>query len=179
MNKRISHPQIKMKVEDLHIPITQIELISKILSRKEDFEREGEEGHYRLSESTIIEILQALGAVRLSVKDKNELPSSKMNDSEVVLGEGSVIQRDSTHLPKAIVELMQKEKVNLIKAIMIYKKMSLKEVAERYGGKSGAANMANFMAKSPEDLTSIRASTFHKIAHALDCPYSWLAQVKD
>ena len=50
------------------------------------------------------------------------------------------------------------------------KNLSLKEVAERYGGNSASANLANYLARPDLELAVMRRSTALKIAQAMEVP---------
>ena len=57
---------------------------------------------------------------------------------------------------------------------MTWRNIPLKVAAERYGGKSAAANLANFLARSNDELATMRTSTVRRVAGALDCPPEWI-----
>ena len=57
---------------------------------------------------------------------------------------------------------------NAIRWVMNHYRMSLKEIAIRYGGKSAASNIANYLSKSDCELMAVRNSTIRRIAEALE-----------
>jgi hypothetical protein len=109
----------------------------------------------------------------------------KMNQNELLESASGAVpsymhenQIFNIQLPEAIIEEWSGKGENLVRAIMNFKNLTLKEVGERYGGKSGAANLANFMAKSNDELAAMRDSTLRRLAGALDCPEEWLFVVR-
>jgi len=81
-------------------------------------------------------------------------------------------------LPQVVIEDWKNSDKNLIRAILDFKDMPLKDVADRYGGRSAAANLANFMAKPDADLGTMRKSTAERLAAALEVPAEWILAVK-
>lgn len=168
-----------MNLEELYIPATISSLMNEVLVAKNGDNGHGGKDEIKVEERLLIELFLLAGAVSLS-------DLRKMNKNESVVSSGSQLrpfvsdnQGISMGLPEVIVQEWSGEGENLVRAIMNYKNRTLKEVAERYGGKSGAANLANFMAKSNEDLAGMRDSTLRRLAEALECPVDWLMVVRE
>jgi hypothetical protein len=169
----------KMNLEDMYIPATASHLMSDVLKAKRS-KREGVgENEIAINEQVLVELFLLAGAwptAQIQKMNKNE----SVNPGTVVMGVGVVDNQSySRALPQVIVQEVEIAGGNLVKAIMNFKNYSLKEVAERYGGKSGAANLANFMAKSNNELAAVRDSTLRKLADALECPVDWLMVVRE
>lgn len=81
-------------------------------------------------------------------------------------------------LPEVLIEDWRKSEKNLVRAIFDHKGTSLKTVAERYGGRSASANIANFMAKTDSELSRMRKSTATRLANALEVPVEWILAVR-
>ncbi|MEM6270274.1 MAG: hypothetical protein AAF998_12605 [Bacteroidota bacterium] len=164
----------KLKIDDLFIPTRLVKVMHAVLNSPKAEIEEGQGSFFRIQESVLIELFLAAGAIQ---KPKNE----KMNENELIVdGEIAEVNKTSdnqyfdTTMPQVLIEDRENPEGKLVRAIMEHGNLSLKVVAERYGGKSGAANVANFMAKTNRELATMRASTRRKLATALGCPEKWL-----
>jgi DNA-binding Xre family transcriptional regulator len=127
-------------------------------------------------EDLLVQLFIAAGAISYENLGKMNDPIVKNEfDYEVdaFSAENQIVSHD---LPQSILEVVKAGKENRLRAIMFAKGLSLKEVAERYGGKSAASNVANFLQKKDEDVRIMRQSTLQRLATALDCPIDWLLQ---
>lgn len=166
-----------MKLESVQIPLSLSPLLSEILKYKTLTVNESGETLFLVPESWLVKVVQLVS------ENKNE-KMNKMNPKNEILEneQGSVKlvyenQMFNPSLPKQILNVMAAENCNLLKAIMVFRGLSLKQVAQAYGGVSASANLSNFMARSNSELASMRPATARKIAAALGCPEAWL-QVK-
>lgn len=118
----------------------------------------------------------------IPINEKSEENESSKNEVQPQTAlfelENSDNQIDHPILPKSLVEDWRKNEKNLIRAIFDYQQFPLKEVADRYGGRSASANLANFMAKSDSDLKNMRKSTAQRLASALQVPLDWILVLK-
>ena len=163
----------KMNLLNLFIPVRLAPLLSRLLNFKKVKNEVNGEIHYQVPESWIVEVLHLLGA-EYSMKMKQSGPENEKNEFLSMPGH-YVIKNQllSLGFPEESLELIETAGYNVIKAVMEYRKLSLKDVAEKYGGKSGAANIANFLARTDEELRNTRKSTLVKIATAMDVPAQW------
>lgn len=168
-----------MNLEELYIPAPISHLMSEALgAKRRDFEG-SLKGEVKVEERLLVDLFLLAGAVLPS--DLLKMNKNELGDRSRASGVAFVSDNQSTDgvIPKVIVEEWQGNDENLVRVIMNYKNQTLKDVAERYGGKSGAANLANFMAKSNAELAAMRDSTLRKLADALECPVDWLFAVRE
>lgn len=167
-----------MNLEDLYYPAQLAELYLRTNSFQRAGFLENEDQLLIVPESYLVELFLAMGAV-------TEGSAQKMNKNESVevqvsdVGSKSIVNQDiNMGSPQVLLEEWRMSEENLIRCIMKFKNLGLKTVAERYGGKSAAANIANFLAKSDEELATMRSSTMRRLAEALGCPLEWLLLLK-
>lgn len=113
------------------------------------------------------ELLVKAGAVWT---DKTAKMNSILAENELVVADASLgigNQEISVVGIQVLVEKVSKSEGNVIRDLMEWKGISLKDMAETYGGKSAASNLANFLAKPNDQLDVIRTATKEKIALAL------------
>ena len=166
-----------MNLESLYFPFDLAEeLNALVLIEKVTNEANGEV-HFLIPEELLVRIMLKAGAILPSRKGemnsegvKNELAESllaKSVDNELVVG----------LLDEALLEVSAQNAGNSIRSIMVWKNLSLKEMGLRYGGKSGASNLANFLSKSDIELQVVKRTTLLRIAEALDFPIEQLEQL--
>ena len=168
-----------MKLDELMIPAVHVDLFYALIARNGGVLGAAAKDELTISKEAAIELFIRLGA---GAGVKNEIgvrENEKMNVEEGVEEEEDGNQGVDVGMPEVLVEMWGQGEQNLIRAIMEFKKLPLKEVAERYGGKSAAANISNFLAKSDRELGAMRLSTMTRLAKALDCPLDWLTQLKE
>lgn len=163
-----------MNLDQLFIPARLAELLSSAIQLKCRVNEVESESVYCIPESMLVAMFVEMGGKYEGFVTKNESVFLKMNESDPSISLSFENQAIITTLPKELIELMADREGNRIRAIMSYRGTSLKEVADRYGGKSAAANIANFLSRTDEELTHMRDSTKVKLARALDCPVEWL-----
>ena len=167
-----------MKIEDLLIPARHVDLFYALIARNGGVSGVVAKDELVMSKEAVVELFVRLGA-RGKVKNESGVgKNEKMNENNENEGQRNDNQGDGYAMPKALLEEWGKEGKNLIRAVMDHKDLQLKSVAEKYGGKSAAANLSNFLAKSDEELAAMRTSTMQRLATALDCPVEWLLQLK-
>ena len=163
-----------MNLEDLFIPAKYAALFSKVYDSKVTVDEYFGKFCRVVSEDDLVELFLSLGALYHPVSNKNELNE---NGEEFVLNGGAFMsenQYDEGYMYKASIDLSSSEGINILKALFLTKNLSLKQVAEAYGGKSAAANLSNFFARSDEELSRMRKSTVIRIAEAMDCSPTWI-----
>lgn len=161
----------KMKIDDLMLPARITNMFVNIINGEKSKNIDNLEYDYHVSETLLCKMFLEMGAVQHSKMkiqiNKNELIEQPLQ-LQLFASPGEV------HLPRELVDVMKKDNVNLLRAIMTYKKLELKDVALKYGGKSAAANISNFLARTNEELMTARPKTLQRLALAFDCPDDWL-----
>lgn len=167
-----------MTIDELMIPAAHVDLFYALIARNGGIIGAAQKSELVLSKEAAIELFIRLGA-RGEIKNESiGVENEKMNENSILVDSVIENQEDEYAIPKAILEKSRKEGQNLIRAIMEHKNLQLKEVALRYGGKSAAANLSNFLAKTDEELGAMRVSTMTRLAKAMNCPTEWLLQLK-
>ena len=167
-----------MKIEELLIPARHVDLFCALIARNGGVSGVVAKDELVLSKEAVVELFVRLGAKGETENELEAGENEKMNENSESGMKGDDNQADGYVMPKALLEEWGKEGKNLIRAVMDHKDLQLKSVAEKYGGKSAAANLSNFLAKSDEELAAMRTSTMQRLATALDCPVEWLLQLK-
>lgn len=167
-----------MKVDDLLIPAQHVDLFFDLMASNGGFEGLGSKNELRISKETVIELFVRLGAV--SKKENEEVVSEneKMKNAQRDESKGLENQLNESILPQAILDKWTSSGENLIRTILDHKDLQAKVVADRYGGKSAAANISNFLAKTDAELATMRVSTMERLAEALECPAEWILLLK-
>ncbi|MCB9230132.1 MAG: hypothetical protein H6581_00595 [Bacteroidia bacterium] len=159
-----------MKIDNLFIPGHLSPLFSQLYEFKKEANEENGEISFFIPESWLVSVFQKMGAFsgeELSDSGlKNETHPEKCKTPPINTDNQSI----NTPIPEEILEIMRTQRVNVVRAIMILKNLSLKEVATAYGGSSGQANVSNFLARSDEELGAMRSSTVARLAKAMDFP---------
>lgn len=163
-----------MNIEKLFIPAKYASLFSKVYIPESTVIDSSGLRVYSINESVLIELFMELGAKYDGKMNEVGSEGFKNESPSIFNVPGAESQSFDGGIPQALVEDMEKNEINVLRAIMLYKNMTLKEVADAYGGKSAAANLANFLARSNEELGKMRRSTVTRIADALGVPPSWI-----
>jgi hypothetical protein len=162
-----------MNLDSLFIPARLAALMVEVKSFKKN-ELDGDvEGMILVPEGFLVRVFLEMGAVEASEIEKMNSTKAKNESPREVGVQYSENQDVDAVLPPSLVEIRRSDEGNMIRCILKYKGLTLKEVSERYGGKSGASNVANFLSKTDAELNQVRASTLARLAQALDCPLEW------
>lgn len=167
-----------MNLEQYWFPASAVQAVNALLEENGGLVGFSRKNEWTVSVDSLEKILAAMGCVRQGENEKmNELGVGKMKLPKVEANT-SVNQEIGSSLPEALVEEWLRSGNNLLRATMDHLGLSLKELAEQYGGSSAAANLSNLFARSDEELQTTRSSTLHKIARAMDCPEDWFDILK-
>lgn len=180
--------EYSMKPQDLYYPYSLISLMQEIQACKQGPGTDGQGSFIYLSEDLLARILLLAGAIQRDKGREKPVMASSESSAQTEIKSIQLNQMKSNLLfpdhhdkksiiPKEILEMMEKRKVNLLRAAMEYHGQSLKELAVRYGGNSAAANLANFLSKSNQDLKLMRPSTAARMAEVFDIPKEWFKEV--
>lgn len=164
----------KVNFSDWLIPGAWADLYVSLNQAKVVYNQDEKRYEYHVPEETIVQLLLKCGAIP---PIKNEFIPENSAINEGTLQESkkaSDNQMDYDRLPKALLEIWKAGQTNFLKALMEYQGIELKTLAARYGGSSASANLANFLAKSDQELSSMRPSTLQKLAQAFQVPIEWL-----
>lgn len=157
-----------MNLDDLYFPIDLVAVVAELKSCEVVSGSEFEGKGFVVSEGLLCKLLVLAGA---KMNKEIELNSVSIQKNEYLLNidvEEIVNEEIGYVLPLALLEVSSNEEGNAIRCIMNWKAYSLKEIGDRYGGKSAASNLANFLSKTDFELMRTRKSTMAKIANSLD-----------
>lgn len=163
-----------MNLEDLFVPARLAGLMAESLAAKASKMADNESNSLLVSERVLVELFLAAGALPPSRIEKMN-PLLHLNESIQSLSSKSIDnQNNNTEMVKAMVEYVLAGEGNRIRYLMQRKRIALSELAKRYGGKSAASNLANFLAKPDDEIVKMRAATLLRLAASLECPVEWL-----
>lgn len=166
-----------MNLESLCFPFDLLEEASMLKNAEKIVSDQNEEVHFLVNEDLLVKLMLRLGAI--PKPSHSELRSKDVENELELNSEGLVIENESfsVALDEALLEVNRNESGNAIRIMMVWKNISLKDLGIRYGGKSGASNLANFLSKSDAELQAVKPTTLLRIASALDCTIAQLNQL--